>query len=162
MVICFAHSQLQAYKFHSLQASTHLGEELLSHTLSALTAEPQNILIASSSSQHGIYSPNTSFKLNPQFTSQVAKQHNPQQCIWIHNGQYTTVHHSSRQVDLAHLFERRRNIMDAAIVRLLKRDREVSTDAITTYVSWISPMTCLHILGKRLHIFCTSVCSKYI
>jgi len=120
------------YKFHSLQASTHLGEELLSHTLLALTTEPQNILVATPPSHHGVYSPDTIFKLNHQFTS---KQHNPQQYIWVHGAQKTTGYHTNRQVDLAHLFERRRNIMDAAIVRLLKRDREVSTDTIASYVS---------------------------
>ena len=43
--------------------------------------------------------------------------------------------HSHKEVDLAHLFERRRNIIDAAIVRILKRDREVSMDTISNIVS---------------------------
>jgi len=92
-------------------------------------------LVATPPSQHGVYSPDTTFKLNHHFTSQVAKQHNTQQCIWIHGNQKTVGYHSNRQVDLGHLFERRKNIMDVAIVRLLKRDREVSTDTIASYVS---------------------------
>ena len=56
--------------------------------------------------------------------------------------------HGNKQVDLSHLFERRRNIIDAAIVRILKRDREVSMDNIASIVSLIF----LILLGVKIQI----------
>ena len=53
----------------------------------------------------------------------------------MHDAQTIIGNHSNKQVDLAHLFERRRHIIDAAIVRILKRDREVSMDTIASVVS---------------------------
>ena len=53
----------------------------------------------------------------------------------MHNAQVAVGNHSNKQVDLSHLFERRRNIIDAAVVRILKRDREVSMDTIAGIVS---------------------------
>ena len=59
----------------------------------------------------------------------------------MHDAHVTGVDHgNNKQVDLAHLFERRRNIIDAAIVRILKRDREASMDTIA---SMVSAYTCL-------------------
>ena len=42
--------------------------------------------------------------------------------------------HEDRAVGLAHVFERRRAIMDSAIVRLLKKEREMSVDNIAMQV----------------------------
>ena len=39
-----------------------------------------------------------------------------------------------RTVDLAHVFERRRAIMDSAIVRILKQEKEMSVDNIAFMV----------------------------
>ena len=39
-----------------------------------------------------------------------------------------------RTADLAHIFERRRAIMDSAIVRMLKREKEMSVDTIAVKV----------------------------
>lgn len=75
------------------------------------------------------------FTLNYKFLSDVTKRHRSH-CIWLHNARPTSGDHgNNKQVDLAHLFERRRNIIDAAIVRILKRDREVSMDTIASIVS---------------------------
>ena len=74
------------------------------------------------------------FALNHKFSSDVAKRHRSH-CIWMHDAQVAIGNHSNKQVDLSHLFERRRNIIDAAIVRILKRDREVSMDTIAGIVS---------------------------
>lgn len=41
---------------------------------------------------------------------------------------------SGHTLDLAHLFERRRAIMDSAIVRLLKKEKEMSLDDIANKV----------------------------
>lgn len=137
-VVCCYFSLLcsQVHKFHSLQASTQLGEELLSNTLLSLTSQPHNILTASghSASSSSLFSPSTVFTLNHKFLLDVAKRHRSH-CIWLHDARMTVGDHGNKQVDLAHLFERRRNIIDAAIVRILKRDREVSMDTIASIVS---------------------------
>lgn len=126
---------LQAHKFHSLQASTHFEEGLLSHTLLSLTSQSKNILITSPHSSSGSFSPNTVFTLNHKFLTDVAKRHKSH-CVWMHDAHVTDGDHgNNKQVDLAHLFERRRNIIDAAIVRILKRDREASMDNIASIVS---------------------------
>ena len=62
----------------------------------------------------------------------------------MHDARVTVGDHSNKQVDLAHLFERRRNIIDAAVVRVLKRDREVSMDTIASIVSYL--LSCFNLL----------------
>ena len=59
----------------------------------------------------------------------------------------TVGNHSNKEVDLAHLFERRRNIIDAAIVRILKRDREASMDTISNIVSLDNHVSCKIIIA---------------
>ena len=41
---------------------------------------------------------------------------------------------SDHTLDLAHVFERRRGIMDSAIMRLLKKEKEMSLDNIANKV----------------------------
>lgn len=46
----------------------------------------------------------------------------------------TSVKSSDHTLDLAHVFERRRGIMDSAIMRLLKKEKEMSLDNIANKV----------------------------
>ena len=137
---------IQVHRYHSLQVSTQLGEELLSQALLSLTTQPHNILIPSAHHCPNVpFSPNTAFILNHKFLSEVAKQQRSH-CIWLHDARVTVGNHRNKEVDLAHLFERRRNIIDAAIVRILKRDREASMDTISNIVSVDNHISCKIIL----------------
>lgn len=75
--------------------------------------------------------------------------------VRVHNvqlvprGQPTSPSRRDRAVDLAHVFERRRAVMDSAIVRILKKEKQMSVDNIAHKVrrclkikppSWLNPL----------------------
>ena len=48
----------------------------------------------------------------------------------VPRGHPTSPSRRDRAVDLAHVFERRRAVMDSAIVRILKKEKQMSVDNI--------------------------------
>ncbi len=53
----------------------------------------------------------------------------------VTRGQCPTPSRTDRAVDLAHVFERRRAVMDSAIVRILKKEKQMSVDNIAHKVA---------------------------
>ena len=71
----------------------------------------------------------------------------------------STVSREGRSVDLAHVFQRRRAIIDAAIVRTMKREKEMSVDNIAIKVGVVlisisilimHMYTCTHVGNQRM------------
>ena len=61
--------------------------------------------------------------------------------------------HEERAVGLAHVFERRRAIMDSSIVRLLKREKEMSVDNIAMQVCECERVcVCVCVCVLRIHV----------
>ena len=81
----------------------------------------------------------TTFRVNSAFPSDIAKKQKSNK-VRFHEVRLINKSHGNlpsreeRTLDLAHVFERRRAIMDSAIIRILKREREMSMDNIAVKV----------------------------
>ena len=82
---------------------------------------------------------NTTFRVNAAFPSDVTKKQKSNK-VRFHDVRLVSKSHGNlpsreeRTMDLAHVFERRRAIMDSAIIRILKKEREMSVDNIAVKV----------------------------
>ena len=76
-------------------------------------------------------------ELNEDLSHDLTRHHSAAlvrfQDIWLVS-RGAVPNHEERAVGLAHVFECRRAIMDSAIVRLLKREKEMSVDNIAMQV----------------------------
>ena len=154
---CFAVSPMQAHSLKSFHDATQLSYQELCDALLALTADRQCVLLTNQPSVQEARSPtlsqeedsylqtmpfkiNTTFVVNPAFPADIARKQKSNK-VRFHEVRLVNKSHMSipsreeRTVDLAHVFERRRAIMDSAIVRILKQEKEMSVDNIAVTVS---------------------------
>ena len=85
------------------------------------------------------FKPNTTLKLNEDFGRSLAKVRSSSVVRFQDLRLVTRIvgdvpDQEERAVSLAHVFERRRAIIDSAIVRLLKKEKEMSVDNIAMQV----------------------------
>ena len=147
------HTHTQLHSLKSLHEATQLSYQELCDALLALSAERQCILRSSHPvPQEGSSSPDdsgylqntpfrlsTTFQVNESFPMEMARRQKSNKVRFhdvrvISKSQVNLSSREERMVDLAHVFERRRAIIDAAIIRMLKREKEMSVDSVAVKV----------------------------
>ena len=148
------HTQVHSLK--SLHEATQLAYQDLCDALLALTADRQCVLLTNQPSPHEPSSPtpaleednylqttpfkiNTTFLVNQDFSADIARKQKSNKVRFhdvrlVNRNQVNLSSREERTVDLAHVFERRRAIIDSAIVRILKQEKEMSVDNIAFMV----------------------------
>ena len=177
LYIIRTHVHTQVYTLKSLQSCTELGHSELCDALLALTADRQSLLHSSATSpphhdatsplpEDDGYFPNTPFKpstsfwVNERFAEEIARRHESNhfrfhdvRLVGKSLGQ-PGQSREERSIDLAHVFERRRAIIDSAIVRVLKKEKTLSVDTMAVKVC-----VCIHVCTVIYSICaCTHAC----
>ena len=146
----------QVHSLKSLHEATQLPYQDLCDALLALTADRQCVLLTNQPSPHEPPSPtptpeednylqttpfkiNTTFLVNQDFSADIARKQKSNKVRFhdvrlVNRNQVNVSSREERTVDLAHVFERRRAIIDSAIVRILKQEKEMSVDNIAFMV----------------------------
>ena len=143
----------------SLHESTLIAYSDLCDALLGLTAKRQNILVhthnlgsapstmeddeaINSALQNTPFKPSSIFTVNDGFPLEVARKQASNQVAFhevkmVNRNRSTRHTRAERIVDLAHILERRRTIMDAGIVRILKRDKEMTVNSLALKVGFM-------------------------
>lgn len=150
----------QSLTMRALHDSTLIAYSDLCDALLGLTAKRQNILIHthhlgsappvadddvttatdSSLPSNAPFKPSSVFTVNESFIMEVGRRQESNivpfhevKMINKKRGQGHT--RAERIVDLTHVLERRRTIMDAGIIRIMKRDKELAVNSLAIKVS---------------------------
>ena len=147
-------TSFQSLTMRTLHDSTLIAYPDLCDALLGLTAKRQNILLhthnlgsappaeeeaTDSALQNTPFKPSSVFTVNDGFQLEVAKKQSSN-LVAFHevkmvNRSRTAGHtRAERIVDLTHVLERRRTIMDAGIIRIMKMDKELAVNSLALKV----------------------------
>ena len=139
-VSCDSMLRPQKLTYSQLIDSTLLPADELSESLQLLISEPHPILTiankhslpSSSTAPISVLQPNTVFQVNDVFISQLLVR-GDQPVLCCHGNGNRSIGMSGGYSD--HLFKQRRTVIDAAITRIMKREKTLSVDSVATEVS---------------------------